>query len=852
MRETKDRLHASEEKLRERDAEVARLRAELGRGARSEALEASLTAAVSRATAAAEAELRAVSDYVGETALEVAAASPARWQLGAWLEGLELTALLRDRLSVRRYLQRSSKRLALDPAPAKAEAQLCALEREFVRELGALASGSGALASGGGALASGGGALAHEGALSTARALVKSMLTEGGAGDDLLGLVAQRVAKYNVALRALGTARLAKLPADERRAVLGEYAAARFGRAAAELARAFEVTNRANAYPATLHTLAACLGKLGRIAEASTPLYRAPPAAGLPTPGAAQHSAAPSHPLVTPGTTPLPVSGGATAAPLTSSGSGGAALAGAVAGVEWGVLACTSSRQHAMSFASVVAGAQTVLQLEQSAVDRAADISWLSQYESRADAVFPPVCALDLRRTYLTSVESAQDGAGGGSSFPAMDAGEVLVIVLGVSTSWAKEAGRPWRREAAAYERRRDLAMGEMRGLSDGLAALAAKNAALERERNELRDKLSKQGEAPFPQGEAGAGDAMATASKAMATAEEAMALSERTLVHSESVSAGAAIVLHARDGAGARDGADARDGVHPADAEGSGRLAEEDEKRLERLQSENEALHEAVEAARHACACLRIGGLSAVPSVGAVTSADPAEPERSTVVGGGGARYGASLGRDGARDGARPRYDRPLEHARSREMPSADELGVAGAQPLPNTALPTPSPMPSLSHAPNTAQPHWTDEHTSPEAEAHARAVLGDAQGYAGCSPPQPTHPGLHPMYHGQHLMYPDSQQALSSPAVQTYYAQQAYKQQAYSQQALYPPPEPPPAEGGAQLGAPTELSRSREAREGGAPPLPSTPANSSLLKEYLIQRGQAAATQAASERWK
>ena len=124
-------------------------------------------------------------------------------------------------------------------------------------------------------------------------------------------------------------------------------------------------------------------------------------------------------------------------------------------------------------------------------------ISWLSQYESRADAVFPPVCALDLRRTYLTSVESAQDGAGSGSSFPAMDAGEVLVLVLGVSSSWAKEAGRPWRREAAAHERRRDLAMGEMRGLSNGLAAMADKNAALERERNELRDRLSKQVRAP-------------------------------------------------------------------------------------------------------------------------------------------------------------------------------------------------------------------------------------------------------------------------------------------------------------------------------------------------------------------
>ena len=251
MRETKDRLHASEEKLRERDAEVARLRAELGRGARSEALEASLTAAVSRATAAAEAELRAVSGYVGETALEVAAASPARWQLGAWLEGLELTALLRDRLSVRRYLQRSSKRLALDPAPAKAEAQLCALEREFVRELGALASGGGALASGGsalasgsGALASGGGALAHEGALSTARALVKSMLTEGGAGDDLLGLVAQRVVARAQLLHGQAEARAHALAerAARQRAVPGAETGAVPGAGAAEASSAEEPT----------------------------------------------------------------------------------------------------------------------------------------------------------------------------------------------------------------------------------------------------------------------------------------------------------------------------------------------------------------------------------------------------------------------------------------------------------------------------------------------------------------------------------------------------------------------------------------------------------------------------------
>ena len=179
------------------------------------------------------------------------------------------------------------------------------------------------------------------------------------------------------------------------------------------------------------------------------------------------------------------------------------------------------------------------------------------------------------------------------------------------------------------------------------------------------------QGEAPFPQGVAGVGDAT-PAAKAMATAEEAMAMSERTLELSESVSAGAALVLragapktseehlpHAPASAaaeivrpvGARDGACARYGAQPAGKE---------EERLDQLQSENEALHEAVEAARHACACLRFGGLSAVPSKGAVSSTAHAEPERSNVLGREGARYGAPLGRGGARDGAgaRPRYD--------------------------------------------------------------------------------------------------------------------------------------------------------------------------------------------------
>ena len=178
------------------------------------------------------------------------------------------------------------------------------------------------------------------------------------------------------------------------------------------------------------------------------------------------------------------------------------------------------------------------------------------------------------------------------------------------------------------------------------------------------------QGEAPFPQGVAGAGDAT-PAAKAMATAEEAMAMSERTLELSESVSAGAALVLragapktseehlpHAPASAaaeivrpvGARYGACARYGAQPAGKE---------EERLDQLQSENEALHEAVEAARHACACLRIGGLSAVPSTGAVPSTAHAEPKRSNVLGGdgarddAGARDGAPLGRGGARDGA-------------------------------------------------------------------------------------------------------------------------------------------------------------------------------------------------------
>ena len=75
-----------------------------------------------------------------------------------------------------------------------------------------------------------------------------------------------------------------------------------------------------------------------------------------------------------------------------------------------------------------------------------------------------------------------------------VDGGDVLVLVLGVASSWARlELGRPWRAEAAVLERTRGALAAENRRLSEAVAAAALAAVEVERERNELRDKLSKQ-----------------------------------------------------------------------------------------------------------------------------------------------------------------------------------------------------------------------------------------------------------------------------------------------------------------------------------------------------------------------
>ena len=135
LRDAKDRLQVSEDKVREREGEITRLRTELGRAPRSDAIEAALASTVGRAVDAASGGSAAAAD------------EPARWQLSAWLEGLELPSLLCERLSARYLLDRSpKKRLVLDDHPARAEATLSELDKAFMREVGAMAASGGSMA----------------------------------------------------------------------------------------------------------------------------------------------------------------------------------------------------------------------------------------------------------------------------------------------------------------------------------------------------------------------------------------------------------------------------------------------------------------------------------------------------------------------------------------------------------------------------------------------------------------------------------------------------------------------------------------------------------------------------------
>ena len=179
-------------------------------------------------------------------------------------------------------------------------------------------------------------------------------------------------AKYNLALRALGCMRLAKLPTDERVAFLGAAEERSFTAPRGvydELTRSFTTLNKGNKYVATIHTLSNALAKLGRIHKSSSPLYRALPPGGLPLPLTGEATVPRGSKGAAAATAP---SAAPSAAPRSDHGVSPANV------VDFGVVSATTSREVAMGHASASPLA-AVIQIEESAADRGADLKWLSQ-----------------------------------------------------------------------------------------------------------------------------------------------------------------------------------------------------------------------------------------------------------------------------------------------------------------------------------------------------------------------------------------------------------------------------------------------------------------------------------------
>ena len=53
-------------------------------------------------------------------------------------------------------------------------------------------------------------------------------------------------------------------------------------------------------------------------------------------------------------------------------------------------MSCTSDFEAARSYALASKGARLIFEVHQGAVSRGADISWLSQFPSEAEILFPP------------------------------------------------------------------------------------------------------------------------------------------------------------------------------------------------------------------------------------------------------------------------------------------------------------------------------------------------------------------------------------------------------------------------------------------------------------------------------
>ena len=83
-----------------------------------------------------------------------------------------------------------------------------------------------------------------------------------------------------------------------------------------------------------------------------------------------------------------------------------------------------------------VSRSQLLLEVHQGSADRAAALSWLSQYDSDRRVALPPMSLLEVRRQYVSGV-SGPSGAG-----ELVDGGEVRVLVVDAKVAWSRTASR--------------------------------------------------------------------------------------------------------------------------------------------------------------------------------------------------------------------------------------------------------------------------------------------------------------------------------------------------------------------------------------------------------------------------
>ena len=258
--------------------------------------------------------------------------------------------------------------------------------------------------------------------------------------------------KYGIVLAALGAQKAWEANRVAEGSAVGGAAAAAIAAARAPLWEAYEARCAGNTYTTTLTTLAAVVGKLGRILRSPpTPLY-------------------------------LPIG--------SRGGDGGGGLPfDAGGGVSLGFLAATADRKAALGAASL-SRSRRVLELRQGALDRGADLRWLSQYgEADAPLVLPPLTALELAgASYLSGVERLERQSGVG--LVSMSGGEVEVVPADVKVAWPRAAAAPGRLKIAQLERARNGLEGKLAEAATKLSNLEHGFAELKAERDDLKREL--------------------------------------------------------------------------------------------------------------------------------------------------------------------------------------------------------------------------------------------------------------------------------------------------------------------------------------------------------------------------